>query len=88
MQALDQLPQLDDRLPRGGLGGIGQATNGPDPGCLPDHGELHDQRHQPGLGAVMQVSLDHPQGRGRVVHCVGPGLLQGPDPLGRQIRSE
>ena len=44
--------------------------------------------HQLRLGAVVQVALDAAQPRGRVVHDPGPGLLEGPDPVGQRGRAE
>jgi hypothetical protein len=44
--------------------------------------QLHGQRHELGLGAVVQVPLDVAEpGRG-VVHDARPALLEGADPLG------
>ena len=38
--------------------------------------QLHGDGDHLGLRPVVQVPLDPAQPRGRVVHCVGPGLLQ------------
>ncbi len=43
--------------------------------------EVHPQRHQPGLRAVVQVAFDTPQLGGRVVDAGGAGGLQLPDAL-------
>ena len=47
---------------------------------LPGHAEVHGQRGQPHLRAVVQVPLDPAQRRGGVFHRQRPGPLQLADP--------
>ena len=48
---------------------------------LPGHAEVHGQRGQPDLRAVVQVPLEPPQQGGGVVHGQRPAQLQVVDPL-------
>ena len=63
--------QLKDPVQVGLPGPVGQAAE-----LLHGQPELHGDSDHLRLRAVVQVTLDLAQPRGRVVHQVGPGLLQ------------
>ena len=52
------------------------------------HAQAHGQRHQLGLGAVVEIPLDPPQGGGGGVDGLGPGLLEVAQPHGHRIGGE
>ena len=52
------------------------------------HAQPHGQRHQLGLGAVVQVALDAAQRGRRGVDRLGPGLLERAHPGGRRVGPE
>ena len=95
MDAAGQVAQLGQGVLGVPVGGVDQLAG---PGdvrrvavvaeLLPGHPQVHGQRDQPDLGAVVQVALDLAQQRGRVVHGQRPGLLQVADPLGQPARAE
>ena len=52
------------------------------------HPQPHGQGHQLGLGAVVEIPLDPPQGGGGGVDGLGPGLLEVANPDGHGIGGE
>ena len=82
-----QVAQLDDGLLGAAVGVVDQLR---EPGrgrawslvgqLLLGHAQAHGQRHQLGLGPVVQVALDPPQGRRGRVDRLGPCLLERADP--------
>ena len=91
VDATGQVAQLDDGLLGAAVRRVDQ-LQGPlhvglgDPGdraaeLLPGQAQLHGHRDHLGLGPIVQVPLDPAQPRGRVVHRVGPALLQFTHPV-------
>ena len=75
--ALGGSDQLQDPIQVGLPGPIGHAAE-----LLHGQPQLHGDSDHLGLRAIMQVPLDPAQPRGRIVHHVGPGLLQLTHPVG------
>ncbi len=85
VHAADQVAQLGERLLGLGVGLVDQLTGGVEVVAEPGLGpaELHGQRDQPLLRAVVQVTLDPPPLRlGRVDHPLAADLQLG-DPGGQ-----
>ena len=83
MDAAGEVAQLSQRL-LGADPGLGQQLAGP-LRVLGDrllgHPEAHPQRHQPRLGAVVEVALDPPQLGLLLVDGARPGRLERVDPF-------
>jgi hypothetical protein len=76
------VPHLGDRVLGGGVGVVDELAGGlrvlPEP--LPGHPEVHGDRHEPLLGAVVEVALD-PAALGLDgVDRLDPRLREGLDP--------
>ena len=52
------------------------------------HTEAHGQGHQLGLGPVVQIPLNSPQGRGRRIDGLRPSQLERADPRGQGVGGE
>ena len=86
VDAAGQVAQLGDGLLGAAVGGVDQLQDPLQVGLrgpvdraaelLPGQPQLHGDGDHLGLRPVVQVPLDPAQPRGRVVHHVGPGLLQ------------
>ena len=95
MDAPGQVPQLDDGLLGPPVGVVDQLAHLVEVDVvavgqlLLGLAEPHGQRHQLGLGAVVEVALDPAQGGGRGVDGLGPGLLEAsaPGPSWRRGRA-
>jgi hypothetical protein len=86
MDAADHVTQVRDRalgvVPCRGQEGAGR-VGGLIAERFGDHGQVHTERHEAGLRAVVQVAFDPAQRRGGVVDRVRPSPLQIRDPLRR-----
>jgi hypothetical protein len=72
-----------DEVAHGGEVGIVEAGQ-----LLLGQSETHGERHQLGLGAVVEVSLDPPQDRHRRVDRLGPRVFKRAHAGGHRARAE
>ena len=78
MDAARELAQLAQRLAGAGAGVGEQLARASGSSCelLLGHAQAHAERHQPRLGAVVEVALDPPQLGLLDVDRAGPGVLE------------